>query len=80
MEAQKELEQHPYDAWEINGEGLLDRDFGESVYVKDTAMINDSDNGPNTKKIVVKEHSIAINGTDGGAGGFTGRTFGVKRI
>ena len=80
MEAQKELEQHPHDAWEINGEGFLNRDFGESVYLKDADLINDADNGPNTKKIVIKEHSIAINGTDGGAGGFTGKTFGVKRI
>lgn len=80
MEAQKELEQHQFDAWEVNGEAILDRDFGESVYIKNSDLINDSDNGPNTKKIVVKEMSIAINGTDGGTGGFTSRTFGVKRI
>jgi len=80
MEAQKELEQHPYDAWTINGEAILDRDFGESIYVKDTALINSSDNGPNTKKVVVKEFNVSINGTDGGTGGFMSNTFAVKRI
>lgn len=80
MEAQKELEQHPFDAWEINGEAILDRDFGESVILHDADLINSSDNGANTKQLVVKEFSVAINGTDGGQGGFTSRTFAVKRI
>jgi len=79
-ESQKEIEQHRYDAWEIVGEGFLDQNFGESIFLKDTKLINDSDNGPNTKKTVVKEIEINLNGTDGGAGGFSRKMLVVKRI
>ena len=80
ISAQKEVEEHPYDAWEIEGEALLRYDFGESIILKDSSFINDSDDGPNTKKVVVKEISISINGTDGGRGGFMERNLAVKRI
>lgn len=79
MEAQKQIESKEYDAWKIGGEGILDRDFGDSIYIHDEDMINDSDNGANTKQVVVKEFALSINGTNGSSGGFKTETFAVKR-
>jgi len=78
--AQQQVEQHRYDAFNVEGEGFCDAEFGESVFLYDDKLINDSDNGANTKKAVVREMELSINGTDGGPGGLVRKMLVVKRI
>lgn len=80
--SQLEIEQFRYEAFDIETEGECPANlrFGDSFYLTDTDVVNASDNGANTIKLVAKKITYTINGTDGGRGGFVRKLLGVKRI
>ena len=80
--SQKEIEQFRYEAFDIETEGECPANlrFGDSFYLQDDSVVEASDNGANTIKLVAKKITYTINGTDGGKGGFIRRLVGVKRI
>lgn len=80
MEAQKEIEKHQYRAFEVEQEGRNDIAPGESFFLNDDKMIDDSDSATNQIKLVNKEVHYSVNGSDGGSGGYVRRILGVKRI
>lgn len=80
IEAQKEIEQHQYRAFEVEQEGRNDIAPGESFYLNDDKIIDDSDGAANKIKLVNKEVHYSVNGSDGGTGGYVRRILGVKRI
>ena len=80
--SQKEIEQFRYEAFDIETEGECPANlrFGDSFYLTDDSVVEASDNGANTIKLVAKKITYTINGTDGGKGGFVRKITGVKRI
>lgn len=82
VDAQLDIEQWAYKAYEVEGEGRCDMLGGQSYYLTDAKLIDDDDKAlaDNTIKLVMKEKHHTINGTDGGSGGFVTKLFGVKRL
>ncbi|UVF62344.1 baseplate protein [Nitrososphaeria virus YSH_462411] len=82
VNAQLDIEQWQYKAYEAEIEGNCDVVPGESFYLTDSKLIDDDDKAAadNTIKLVLKEKHHTINGTDGGTGGFVTKLFGVKRL
>lgn len=82
VDAQLEIEQWEYKAYEVEVEGRCDIDPGDSFYLTDAKLIDDDDKvgADNTIKLVLKEKHHTVNGTDGGTGGFVTKLFGVKRL
>ena len=82
VETQEIIEKFRYQAFEIEGEGECDQNlkFGYSFYLKDDKLVNLSDSGANTIKLVAKRIEYTINGTDGSTGGFVRKILGVKRL
>ena len=80
--SQLEVEKHRYEAFDIETEGEcpVNLRFGDSFYLTDDSVVDASDNGSNTIKLVAKKITYTINGTDGGKGGFVRKITGVKRI
>ena len=80
--SQKEIEQFRFEAFDIETEGECPANlrFGDSFYLTDDSVVEASDNGANTIKLVAKKITYTINGTDGGKGGFVRKIQGVKRI
>ena len=80
--SQFDIEKFRYEGFEIETEGECPANlrFGDSFYLKDTDVVNASDSGANTIKLVAKRITYNVNGTDGGRGGFVRKILGVKRI
>ena len=80
--SQFDIEKFRYEGFEIETEGECPANlrFGDSFYLEDTDVVNASDSGANTIKLVAKKITYNVNGTDGGRGGFVRKILGVKRI
>ena len=61
-------------------EGLFDINFGDTFYLRNTELVNASDNGDNTIKLVAKNITYTIDKTPQGPGGFLRTITGVKRF
>ena len=76
--AQLEIEQQPHTQFEITTEGALDIDVGDSFYFENEKMVDDSDNGLNTIRLVAKKIILSFTKKDG-QGGFLRTILGVKK-
>lgn len=61
-------------------EGLFDINFGDSYFLENSFIVNNSDNGDNTIKLVAKKINYVIDKTPTGPGGFLRTIEGAKRI
>jgi len=86
VESQKLVEEFRYNSYDIETEGKCDPNltFGDSFFLEDDKVVYLASPGTgettNKIKLVAKKISYSVNGTTGGAGGFTRKILGVKRL
>ena len=78
--AKLEENQFRYRSYEIHTEGRLNIGLFESFKVTNADIINDTDGAANTVELVAKEIEYTIDHSDGAAGGFMRKLFGIKRL
>ncbi len=78
--AQLEIEKFRHKEFVVGTQGKFDIDFGDSFYYKNPRLVNDSDNGSNTIKLVAKKIEYSITKGKGGKGGLMRKIHGVKRF
>jgi hypothetical protein len=61
-------------------EGLFDINFGDTFFLENEFIVNNSDNGPNTVQLVAKKINYVIDKTPTGPGGFLRTIEGAKRL
>ena len=78
--SQLEIEkfQHKEFNIETSGDNTFDVKFGDSFYLENKDLINDSDNGDNTIQLVAKRIEYTISKPPNGPGGLKRRILGVK--
>jgi len=78
--ASLEIMQFRHQQFDTVTEGLFDINFGDTFYLRNTELVNASDNGANTIKLVAKNITYTIDKTPQGPGGFLRTITGVKRF
>jgi len=79
-QAKLELNNFQQKRFDVVTEGLLDIDYGQSFFLKNEFIVNDSDNGPNTIKLVAKKINYVIDKPPTGPGGFLRTIEGANRV
>ena len=78
--ASLEIMQFRHQQFDTVTEGLFDINFGDTFYLRNEEIVNASDNGDNTIKLVAKNITYTIDKTPQGPGGFLRTITGVKRF
>ncbi len=78
--ASLEIMQFRHQQFDTVTEGLFDINFGDTFYLRNEELVNASDNGDNTIKLVAKNITYTIDKTPQGPGGFLRTITGVKRF
>jgi hypothetical protein len=63
---------------ETSGDDVFDIDFADSFYLENDQLVNDSDNGANTIKLVAKRIEYSLTKPPNGPGGLKRRILGAK--
>ena len=63
---------------ETSGDDVFDIPFGDSFYLNNAELVDDSDNGSNTIKLVAKRIEYSITKPQQGPGGLRRRINGAK--
>ncbi len=79
-EAKLEITGFRHKQYDITTEGTFDIDFADSFFLENKFLVNESDNGANTIKLVAKKITYTIDKQPQGPGGFLRAITGVKRF
>ena len=79
-EAKLEITGFRHKQYDITTEGTFDIDFADSFFLENKFLVNESDNGDNTIKLVAKKITYTIDKQPQGPGGFLRAITGVKRF
>ena len=79
-EAKLEITGFRHKQYDITTEGTFNIDFADSFFLENKFLVNETDNGDNTIKLVAKKITYTIDKQPQGAGGFLREIIGVKRF
>ena len=59
-DSQAQIEQFPYEQYTVEQGGINDLDLEDSIYLHDPYLINETDDGPNTRLLAVREIHYSV--------------------